>query len=88
MISRPARTAARAALVAAALASAAVALRLDAAPEKEPAKKPADNAAPGTPGAPGPGPNAIAPLLSRTVFPAVVKVYGAGGFTGMPSYGT
>jgi serine protease Do len=44
-------------------------------------------AAPGTLAPAGPAPNAIAPVLSLT-FPAIVKMYGAGGFTGIPAYGT
>jgi len=65
-----------------------LAVRLDASPDEDEPKKTETPATPGTPGASGFGPNAIAPLLSKTVFPAVVKVYGAGGFTGMPAYGT
>lgn len=47
----------------------------------------ASTAAPGKLAAEGPAPNAFAPIANK-VLPSVVKVYGAGGFTGIPAYGT
>ncbi len=47
----------------------------------------ASPAAPGVGAPPGPAPNAIAAILSRA-YPSVVKIYGAGGFQGIPGYGT
>jgi serine protease Do len=47
----------------------------------------ASTAAPGKYAADGPAPNAFAPIAAK-VWPSIVKVYGAGGFTGIPAYGT
>jgi serine protease Do len=45
-------------------------------------------ASPGALAKEGPAPNEFTPRLSNVVFPSIVKVYGAGGFKGIPSYGT
>src|SRR5437867_3768387 len=45
-------------------------------------------ASPGTLAPTGPAPNGFAPRLAKSVFPSIVKVYGAGGFKGIPSYGS
>ena len=47
----------------------------------------ASTAAPGKFAADGPAPNAFAPIAAK-LWPSIVKVYGAGGFTGIPAYGT
>ncbi len=47
----------------------------------------ASTAAPGKLAPEGPAPNGFAPFAA-TVYPSIVKVYGAGGFRGIPAYGT
>lgn len=47
----------------------------------------ASTAAPGKSAAGGPAPNAFAGFAEKA-WPSVVKVYGAGGFVGIPAYGT